>query len=280
MRTAVSSLTLAVLLIAAGDATAAAQRCEGSLDFDRSGVHLAGSAATAQLAGESLGNYALTLSAGRKRGAYIDVGGSMERQPGGRDGRALRVTAATSVRPEALHGIELCPFIGISRQRWDATNAFFYPPGGAPLDSMRMDQDVDRIALGTAAGSRMRVSAKTSVVPFVSATYVVRRSVMRYSGSYGSGIPDRSHTDALGLRRMGVGLALGDRVTIQPHVDVPLGVSRQQWDVPYPYYLPPGGPADSMRILGPRNANTMLFDSRTSYGMLVVVGLGGGDGNR
>lgn len=248
MRVIERPLCGATLLLVLGSAAAAAQVCVGTSGFDSAPVRLAVGAATAPYLGQSASQYDVGISAGGPRGAFAGLTGAFDRQPRGSDARALEASVGTSIRPMASRSLSLCPTLRISRQQWQALYGYGPGPSNA-TNTVRLDEWVNRLAMGASLGGSMRVGS-ADVLPFFGASYVLRSSLERatYSDSTTSRL-DQRHTDAIGILRFGVGIALWRRLTVQPRLDVPVGT-------------------------GSYAAHARLFDNRTSYGVQLEIGVG------
>ncbi len=249
VHTMMSARIAVAALACALSGRAAAQTCVGIGGFSAGAEHVGASAATAQFYNTWVDSYDATLMAGRDVGWFAGIGAGTMRWP--RDqihawrGDAL---AGFAMPLGSSRALLLCPMVGASRQQWGGVAGVYSDASGT--HTIHDDVNIDRLSAGASLGLAIPFGTTLTIAPFAGASLVARHSARDVTISPGStSLPNVHHDDRVGVVRLGAGLIVLGRVTIRPHVDLPLGASTA-------------------------NEAFAFFDSHTAYALDITLALG------
>jgi hypothetical protein len=207
------SLVVLVLLVAGAlPASLPAQICEGSPSFSVGPVQL-GVGANFGHASKSIG---LTAGVGARQGGFIETGLAMDSYDGV-DGTGvtsnLGIGYDIAVTPATTStAISLCPLASVSYST--------SPSLSDGIDTYR-EHEIDA-GVGIALGVSVPVSPNVALIPFGGFWYVRAHETLNVTGFQNG---SQSASDSFGSANLGVGILLNRRISLEPGVSIPVGLS-------------------------------------------------------
>ena len=224
LRLAASVLAAAVLLPAA---PLLAQTCRGTASFNAHPVRIGGVVST----GDNVSLIGLDLSFGEDDGAFGGVGVGVQ-DIDGTDESATQLTGTigyqipvgVAARGQRAGGLQVCPIGSVGLRLGPNFD------GGPDTRGLAA-------AGGFSLGAPLAMTPTVNLVPFGGLQLVYARNTTDFDND-----DDVTSTDTYASLDLGAGFTFGDRFTIRPSVDIPLGLDDADAGFTLFFSLNFGGP--------------------------------------